>query len=252
MKDKDYDDELYELQIELVKFQKHVIKKDLKVCLVFEGRDAAGKDGTIKRFMEHLSPREAKVVALDKPSDKEIKSWYFQRYVQYLPSGGQIIFFNRSWYNRAGVERVMGFCTKKEYTLFMEEVGNFENLLIHSGIILLKYYLDISEDEQKERLESRRKDPLKQWKLSPVDQHAQKYWKEYSNARDEMFEKTSFVLAPWFVAHSDNKKTARINVMKHFLSRMDYPDKDEKYLDFDHNIICKYEPECHTKGWIAK
>ncbi|MDD5405721.1 MAG: polyphosphate kinase 2 [Sulfurovaceae bacterium] len=252
MKTKKYDEELYNLQVELVKFQKCVIKKDLKVCLIFEGRDASGKDGTIKRFMEHLSPREAKVVALNKPSDVETKSWYFQRYVPDLPSGGQIVFFNRSWYNRAGVEKVMGFCTKKEYELFMEEVGNFENLLTHSGIILFKYYLDISKKEQKERLESRKKDPLKQWKLSPVDNQAQKYWDEYSKARDEMFENTSFGFAPWFVVHSDDKKIVRINIMKHFLSNVDYPHKDEKYLKFDNSVICQYSQECHVKGLIAK
>ena len=252
MKDKDYKEELYNLQVELVKFQRHVIKKNLKVCLVFEGRDASGKDGTIKRFMEHLSPREARVVALDKPSDKETKSWYFQRYVPHLPSGGQIVFFNRSWYNRAGVEKVMGFCTKKEYSLFMEEVGSFEHLLTHSGIIMLKYYLDISKDEQQERLESRKNDPLKQWKISPIDEQAQKYWDDYSDARDEMLEKTSFEFTPWCVVHTDNKKTARINVMKHFLSKMDYPDKNEEYLEFDHNVICQYKPECYIKGLIAK
>ncbi|MDY0195928.1 MAG: polyphosphate kinase 2 [Sulfurovaceae bacterium] len=252
MKEKDYKEELYNLQVELVKFQRHVIKKNLKVCLVFEGRDASGKDGTIKRFMEHLSPREARVVALDKPSDKETKSWYFQRYVPHLPSGGHMVFFNRSWYNRAGVEKVMGFCTKKEYTLFMEEVGSFEHLLTHSGIILLKYYLDISKDEQKERLEDRKKDPLKQWKLSPIDDQAQKYWDEYSNARDEMLEKTSFAFAHWHVVHTDNKKTARINAMKHFLSKMDYPDKNEQYLDIDYSVICQYKPECYIKGLVAK
>ncbi|WP_456382432.1 polyphosphate kinase 2 [Hydrogenimonas sp.] len=248
---KAYKRELYRLQVELVKFQRHVIEKDLKVCVVFEGRDAAGKDGTIKRFTEHLSPREARTVALGKPSDRDRKSWYFQRYVPHLPSGGEIVFFNRSWYNRAGVEKVMGFCTKKEHRLFMKEVGSFEQMLTHSEMIFFKYYLDISKKEQKRRLEARRRDPLKQWKLSPIDRQAQKLWKEYSKARDEMFAKTSFVFAPWHVVHSDDKKTARINVMKHFLAHVEYPDKDEKLLFFDGDVVCEFDPVCYYKGLIS-
>ena len=251
MRKSDYKKELYRLQVELVKFQRHVIEKDLKVCVVFEGRDAAGKDGTIKRFTEHLSPREARTVALGKPSDRDRKSWYFQRYVPHLPVGGEIVFFNRSWYNRAGVERVMGFCTKKEYKAFMEEVGSFEQLLTHSGILFFKYYLDISKKEQKKRLEAREKDPLKQWKLSPIDRQAQKLWKAYSQARDEMFAKTSFVFAPWYVVHSDDKKTARINVMRHFLAHVDYPDKREKLLVYDTDVVCAFDPVCYEKGLIA-
>ncbi len=248
---KEYKKELYRLQVELVKFQRHVIEKDLKVCVVFEGRDAAGKDGTIKRFTEHLSPREARTVALGKPSDRDRKSWYFQRYVPHLPSGGEIVFFNRSWYNRAGVEKVMGFCTKKEYRLFMKEVGSFEQMLTHSEMIFFKYYLDISKKEQKKRLEERKRDPLKQWKLSPIDRQAQKLWKAYSEARDEMFTKTSFVFAPWHVVHSDDKKVARINAMKHFLAHVDYPDKEEKLLVFDTDIVCEFDPVCYEKGLIA-
>ncbi|WP_456451348.1 polyphosphate kinase 2 [Hydrogenimonas sp.] len=251
MKKKVYKKQLYELQVELVKFQRHVIEKELKVCVVFEGRDAAGKDGTIKRFTEHLSPREARVVALGKPSDRDRKSWYFQRYVPHLPVGGEIVFFNRSWYNRAGVERVMGFCTKKEYKAFMEEVGSFEQLLTHSGILFFKYYLDITKKEQKKRLEERKKDPLKQWKLSPIDRQAQKLWKAYSKARDEMFAKTSFVFAPWRIVHSDDKKTARINVMKHFLAHVDYPGKKEELLVYDTEVVCEFDPICYDKGLIA-
>ncbi len=251
MKKREYKKELYELQVELVKFQRHVINEDLKVCILFEGRDTAGKDGTIKRFTEHLSPRESRVFAPGKPSDKERKSWYFQRFVPPLPSGGEIVFFNRSWYNRAGVERVMGFCTKKEYRAFMDEVPSFEHMLTHSGMIFFKYYLDISKEEQKRRLEARRKDPLKQWKISPVDQKAQKLWKEYSKARDEMFAKTSFVFAPWYIVHTDDKKTARIHTMKHFLAHVDYPDKREELLVCDTDVVCEYDPICYEKGLIA-
>ena len=251
MKKSIYKKELYELQVELVKFQKYVIEKEIAVCLLFEGRDAAGKDGTIKRFTEHLSPREARTVALGKPSDKETKSWYFQRYVPHLPSEGEIVFFNRSWYNRAGVEKVMGFCTAKQYKTFMEEVGSFEQMLTHSDIRFFKYYLDISKKEQKKRLEARKTDPLKQWKLSPIDAKAQEKWKAYSKARDAMFNKTSFVYAPWYVVHTDDKKEARINVMKHFLSQNNYPDKREELLLYDHNIVCKFDPVCYDKGMIA-
>ncbi len=250
MKKKEYKKELYDLQIELVKFQKEIIKKHLKVCIVFEGRDTAGKDGTIKRFIEHLSPREARVVALGKPSDKDKSSWYFQRYVPHLPSGGEIVFFNRSWYNRAGVEKVMNFCTKKEYKNFMQEVGSFERLLVHSGILFIKYYLDISKNEQKKRLKSRKKDPLKQWKISPIDMQAQRYWDSYSKARNEMFDKTTFDFAPWFVVHSDEKKEARINIIKHFLSLMSYPAKNNDLLVYKNDIICKFEQKCYTKGLI--
>ncbi len=251
MKKKEYKKQLYNLQVQLVKFQRHVIEKDLKVCVIFEGRDAAGKDGTIKRFREHLSPREARVVALGKPSDRDKKSWYFQRYVPHLPSGGEIVFFNRSWYNRAGVEPVMGFCTEAEYRSFMEEVGSFEQMLVHSGMIFIKYYLDISKEEQKRRLEARKHDPLKQWKLSPIDMRAQKLWKKYSKYRDKMFEGTSFVFAPWHVVHSDDKKTARINAIKHFLSQVEYPEKDEKLLIYDNDVVCTFDPVCYEKGLIA-
>ena len=251
MKKKLYKKELYRLQVELVKFQKHVIKNNISVCMILEGRDAAGKDGTIKRFTEHLSPREARTVALGKPSDRDRISWYFQRYVPHLPSGGEIVFFNRSWYNRAGVEKVMGFCTEKEHRLFMEEVGSFEQMLTHSGIVFTKYYLDISKEEQKKRLKARKTDPLKQWKLSPIDARAQDLWDAYSKARDEMFAKTSFVFAPWHIVHTDDKKTARINIIKHFLSKMDYPDRDDKLLVCDPDIVCRFDPVCYEKGLVA-
>ncbi len=250
MTKKEYKEELYTLQVELVKFQKEVIAKDLKVCIVFEGRDTAGKDGMIKRFTEHLSPRDARTVALGKPSDTDKKSWYFQRYVPKLPIGGEMVFFNRSWYNRAGVEKVMNFCTQKEYNNFMKEVGNFEHLLVNAEMIFIKYYLDISKEEQAKRLQDRKKDPLKQWKLSPIDEQAQKYWKEYSEARDEMFNKTSFVFAPWYIIHSDDKKTARINAIKHFLSQVNYKDKNEKCLQFNRDVVCLFDDICYKKELI--
>ncbi len=245
-----YKKELYNLQVELVKFQKEVIKKNLKVCVVFEGRDAAGKDGIIKRFTEYLSPREARAVALGKPSDKDKKSWYFQRYVPHLPSGGEMVFFNRSWYNRAGVERVMKFCTKREYKDFIDEVGSFEHLLVHSGIIFIKYYLDISKKEQKKRFDDRKNDPLKHWKISPIDLQAQKYWKEYSRARNDMFDKTSFSFASWFIVHTDEKKEARINTIKHFLSMMEYSGKKDDILVYKNDIICQFDGKCYKKGLI--
>ncbi len=251
MKKSRYKKELYLLQIELVKFQREVIAKNLRVCVIFEGRDAAGKDGTIKRFTQHLSPRETRVVALGKPSDIDKKSWYFQRYVPHLPHGGEIVFFNRSWYNRAGVEKVMGFCTKEEYEKFMEEVPNFEHLLVHDGIGFVKYYLDISKEEQKKRLQERKNDPLKQWKISPIDQKAQKLWREYSLARDEMFARTHFAYAPWFVVRADDKRSARINTIKHFLSRQSYPEKNEELLLFDPKAVFEFDKSCYDKGLIA-
>jgi len=250
MDKKTYKKELYDLQVELVKFQRDVIANQKKVCLIFEGRDAAGKDGTIKRFTEHLSPRERRVVALGKPSDKDRMSWYFQRYVPHLPSGQEIVFFNRSWYNRAGVEKVFGFCTPEEHKLFMEEVGDFEHLLTRSKIVFFKYYLDISKEEQKKRLDARRNDPLKQWKISPLDEKAQEKWDAYSKARDEMFIKTDFVFAPWIVVHTDEKKEARINVMKHFLSQVAYEGKDESKLLYDNDIVFPFSAEALESGKI--
>ncbi len=247
---KSYKKQLYDLQVELVKFQKSVIAQEKKVCLLFEGRDAAGKDGTIKRFSAHLSPREMRVVALGKPSDRDRRSWYFQRYTPHLPAGGEIVFFNRSWYNRAGVEKVMGFCTPQEHALFMEEVGDFEHLLTKSKMLFFKYYLDISKEEQKRRLDARRHDPLKQWKISPIDKQAQKLWDAYSQARNEMFVKTDFVYAPWVVVHCDDKRTARINVMKHFLSEVEYEDKDESKLLYDPEVVFHFSKEALDRGMI--
>ncbi|PUE65779.1 polyphosphate kinase 2 [Arcobacter caeni] len=252
MKRKKYKKELYDLQIELVKFQKEVIEKDLKVCIIFEGRDTAGKDGIIKRFLQHLSPREVRSVALGIPSSRDKKSWYFQRYVPHLPSSQEIILFNRSWYNRAGVERVMNFCTDKELKCFFNEVSNFEQMLNHSGVIFFKYYLDISKDEQRLRLKDRKTDPLKQWKISPIDEKAEESWEKYSKARDDMFIRTSFAYAPWYVVNADDKREARINVIKHFLSNVEYAKKNEKLLAFDRDIVCKFDQICYEKGLIKK
>lgn len=252
MNKKKYKKELKELQIELVKFQKSVIADGKKVCFIFEGRDASGKDGTIKRFCEHLSPRDVRTVALGKPSNRDNDAWYFQRFVPHLPVSGEIVFFNRSWYNRSGVERVMGFCNEHEYEKFMEEVGDFEHLLTHDDMHFFKYYIDISKEEQNKRLEARKDNPLKQWKLSPIDQQSQKMWNEYSNARNTMFVKTDFVYAPWYIIHTNSKKRCRINTMKHFLSHVDYPEKDEKKLIYDSSIVFVFDSECHKQGLITR
>ncbi len=251
MNKESYKKELYFLQVELVKFQKSVIEKGQKVCILLEGRDAAGKDGTIKRFREHLSPREARTVALGAPSDREKDAWYFQRYVPHLPVAGEIVFFNRSWYNRAGVERVMQFCQKRDYHNFMNEVGGFEHLLTQAGLVFFKYYLDISKQEQKRRLRARRENPLKQWKISPIDEKAQAMWDAYSEARDAMFVKTSFVYAPWYIVHSDNKRTARINAIKHFLNHVDYKGKNGDVLIYDPSVVFEFDPACYEQDMVA-
>ena len=236
----EYKKELLKLQIELVKLQRHIISHKHKVLIIFEGRDAAGKDGTIKRIIEHMSPRETRVVALGKPSEKDKSSWYFQRYVAHLPSAGQIVLMNRSWYNRAGVERVMGFCTENEYEEFMDSVITFEQMLVKSGIQIIKYYLDISKDEQKKRLAERRDDPLKQWKISPIDEAAIDHWDDYTNARDEMFRRTDNDVTPWHIVRADHKKTARLNVIKHILSEVDCPGEGIVAPSADKNIILPY------------
>jgi polyphosphate kinase len=247
----DYDRSLYEAQVALVKLQKHVIKTDKKVLVIFEGRDAAGKDGTVKRIAEHLSPRETRVVALGKPTDRDTKSWYFQRWVQHLPASGEIVLFNRSWYNRAGVERVMGFCTDREYEEFMAAVPLFEQLLVHCGVTVFKYYLDISRKEQRARLKSRRADPLHQWKLSPLDQKALKHWKDYSRARNEMLARTHGVFAPWIVVRADDKKSARLNVIRDLLSRFEFEGKNEKAGLPDPNVVFLYHEDNLKNGMIA-
>jgi polyphosphate kinase 2 len=233
----DYDQELRLLQIELVKLQKSLIANGHQILVVLEGRDTAGKDGTIKAITEHLSPRETRVVALGKPSDVEIDQWYFQRYIAQLPKKGEFVLFNRSWYNRAGVEMVMGFCSKAQYATFLSTVNSLESILIQSDITVLKYYLDISKKEQKLRLESRENDPLKQWKISPIDQQAQKKWNAYSTYRNAMLLKTSTVEAPWTIVRANNKKEAHLNLIRHLLLQVNYAGKDKRLLKPNADIV---------------
>jgi hypothetical protein len=232
-----YDQELRLLQIELVKLQKSLIAKGDQLLVVLEGRDTAGKDGTIKAITEHLSPRETRVVALGKPSDVELDQWYFQRYIAQLPKRGEFVLFNRSWYNRAGVEMVMGFCSKAQYATFLSTVNSLESIFIQSGITVLKYYLDISKQEQKLRLESRENDPLKQWKISPIDQQAQKKWNAYSTYRNAMLLKTSTAEAPWTIVRANNKKEAHLNLIRHLLLRVNYTGKNKRQLKPNTDII---------------
>lgn len=246
-----YDEELYRLQVELVKLQRDIIANGRKLLIIVEGRDGAGKDGTIKRIIEHLSPRETRVVALSKPSDRETTQWYFQRYTPHLPAAGEIVIFNRSWYNRAGVERVMGFCTDDQYERFMDTVPMFEAMLINSGITLFKYFLDISHDEQKKRLADRRKDPLKQWKISPIDAVAQKHWHDYSLARDAMLSKTHSLAAPWSIGCANNKKVTRLNIIRDILNRIEYEGKKPKLTVPDREIVFNFDPIHLQSGKIA-
>ena len=239
-------------QIELVKLQRHVIDTDQKILVVLEGRDAAGKDGTIKRIVQHLSPREARVVALGKPSDRELKAWYFQRYVEHFPVGGEIVLFNRSWYNRAGVERVMKFCTQDEYEMFLKTVPTFEELLVHCGVTLVKYYLDISKEQQKERLKERRHDPLSHWKSSPIDDVAVKHWEEYSAARDEMLTRTHTMVAPWTIVRADDKPAARINLIRDLLTRLEFKGKDRHGDLPDPEIVFSFHMDAIGNGALAK
>jgi polyphosphate kinase 2 len=233
---------LHGLYIELVKLQKEIISSGLKLLVLLEGRDAAGKDGTVKRIIKHLSPRETRVVALGKPSDRETGEWYFQRYAEHLPARGEFVIFNRSWYNRAGVEHVMGFCGEKEYESFFTEVELFEKMLTHSGIILLKYYLDISRKEQERRLSDRKNDPLKQWKISPIDKEAQHHWIDYSEARNEMLRRTSFRHAPWFIADAEDKEGVHLALIAHLLSMVNYRHKEAKLLRKPHGLIYPATP----------
>ena len=220
-----YESELKQLQIELLKMQNHVKDTGLKVLMIFEGRDAAGKGGTIKRITEHLNPRGARVIALDKPSDVEKTQWYFQRYTQHLPSAGEIVLFDRSWYNRGGVEPVMGFCSQEEHKEFLHEVPEFEKMLVNSDIKIFKFYFSVSKDEQNRRFNKRKTDPLKQYKLSPVDEKSQGLWDKYTIAKYSMLLASHTEHAPWTIVRSDNKKKARINCIKHILHNIDYPNK---------------------------
>lgn len=246
-----YKDRLISLQIELVKLQRHFIRNNDKILVIFEGRDAAGKDGVIKRIVQHLSPRETRVVALGKPSDREQSSWYFQRYVPHLPAASELVLFNRSWYNRAGVERVMGFCTDAEYEEFMGSVVEFEDMLVRSGVKLLKYYLDIEREEQASRLAARKTDPLKQWKISPIDDQALVFWDQYSQARNQMLARTHSAVSPWTLVHANDKKQARINVISDMLSRLRYEGKDEALVKPDTCVVMAYDGDNPKANGLA-
>ncbi|MCV3271658.1 polyphosphate kinase 2 [Roseobacter sinensis] len=222
-----YEAEKAALQVELLKVQHWLHETEQKVVMLFEGRDAAGKGGTIKRFMEHLNPRQARVVALNKPTDEERGQWFFQRYIKHLPTSGEIVLYDRSWYNRAGVERVMEFCAPSEYLEFMRQTPEFERMLTRSGIRLFKYWFSVTRAEQRARFISRETDPLKQWKLSPIDRASLDKWDDYTEAKEAMFFYTDTADAPWTVIRSNDKKRARLNCMKHFLASFDYPGRDE-------------------------
>jgi len=221
-----YEKEKVQLQAELLKVQLWAQDTGQKFVILFEGRDAAGKGGTIKRFMEHLNPRFARVVALQKPSEVEKGQWFFQRYIEHLPTSGEMVFYDRSWYNRAGVERVMGFCKPNEYLEFMRQTPEFERMLVRSGIRLYKYWFSVTQEEQRRRFTARATDPLKRWKLSPIDKASLEKWDDYTEAKEAMFFYTDTADAPWTIVKSNDKKRARLNCMRHFLSTLDYPDKD--------------------------
>lgn len=234
---KTYEKQKYHLQVELLKLQHWVRETGQKVVIVFEGRDAAGKGGTIKRFMEHLNPRGAKVVALEKPSEQELGQWYFQRYVQHLPTQGEFVFFDRSWYNRAGVERVMGFCSDEQYQTFMRQVPDFEKHLIDSGVHLIKFWFSVSRDEQRRRFAQREAHPLKQWKLSPIDMASLDKWDDYTLAKETMFYNTDNAESPWIVIKSDCKKRARLNAMRYVLHKLPYDNKNKEQIGYVDPLI---------------
>ena len=236
-----YDDEKYLLQVELLKFQYWTQDVGGRHVILFEGRDAAGKGGTIKRFTEHLNPRAAHVVALTKPTEKERGEWYFQRYIEHLPTAGDMTLFDRSWYNRAGVERVMGFCTDAEYELFMDQAPMFEKMLVEAGITLTKFWFSVTPHEQRTRFAIRQIDPVRQWKLSPMDLESLDKWEKYTEAKEEMFRRTDTDWAPWTTIKSNDKKRARINAMRFFLDQFDYADKDT-------SIVYPADPKIVRRG----
>jgi polyphosphate kinase 2 len=243
-----YESELAQLQLALVRYQQHAMTNGDKVLIIFEGRDAAGKDGTIKRMTEHLSIRATRVMALPKPTDIESSQWYFQRYVPHLPAAGEIVIFNRSWYNRAGVERVMEFATRKQQETFLRDVPHFEEMLVESGLQLIKIWLDISRKEQAERLKDRREDPLKALKSSPLDDVAQEKWADYSAARDEMLTRTHSVAAPWYCVVTDKKKTARLNVMRHVVRTIAPKDITQNVAKPDNKVLFPFEIGAIAEG----
>ena len=237
-----YEQELEKLQIELVKLQRTVQMEGRRLAIVFEGRDAAGKGGTIRRFIEHLNPRSARVVALPKPSDLQRGQWYFQRYAEQLPNPGEMVFFDRSWYNRAVVEPVMGFCTKKEYRVFLQQVPEFEHMLYEDNLELVKFWFSISKEEQAERFDSRRNNPLKQWKISPVDEEAQEHWDLYTKYKDAMFSRTHTSYSPWVIVKANDKKKARLESIRHVLSVLEYEGKESPrtHLSPDPEVVLRY------------
>jgi polyphosphate kinase 2 len=243
LKTQDYLQLIMPLHVELLKMQNWVKEEGKRILVINEGRDAAGKGGTIKRFVEHMNPRGCRVVALDKPSDREKNSWYFQRYVAHLPSAGEVVLFDRSWYNRAMVERVMHFCGKEEVKEFLRSVPELERMLIRADIDMTKFYYSVSKDEQARRFSKRTHDPLRQWKLSPVDQESQDKWEDYTQAKEDMFFFTSTADSPWVIIKSDDKKRARINAIRFLLSKMDYPDKREELLKYDTRIVRTVDQE---------
>jgi polyphosphate kinase 2 len=242
LKKKFYEKELAKLQLELVKLQEWIKHEGLRVVVLFEGRDAAGKGGAIKRIIQRLNPRVCRVVALAKPTDRDKNQWYFQRYVPHLPAAGEMVLFDRSWYNRAGVEHVMGFCTDEEYQEFFRSCPEFERMIMRSGIILIKYWFSISDDEQEKRFQARLEDPTKRWKLSPMDVEARSRWVDYSKAKDEMFKYTDTKHSPWYVVEGDDKKRARLNCISHLLSMIPYKDLTPEPI--------KLPPRQKNKGYI--
>ena len=240
LNDAEYAKELRRLQIELVKLEEWIKHEGLKVVVLFEGRDAAGKGGVIKRITECLNPRVCRVVALGVPTEREKTQWYFQRYVPHLPAAGEMVLFDRSWYNRAGVERVMGFCTEADYLEFMHSCPEFERMLVRSGIILLKYWFSVSDEEQERRFQARIKDPTKRWKLSPMDLESRRRWVEYSKAKDDMFSYTDVKQAPWYVVNADNKECARLNCMHHLLSMIPYKDLTPEPIKLPERVRSAY------------
>jgi polyphosphate kinase 2 len=252
MSEEKYGHTLRRLQIELVKTQIWAMGERRKVVVVFEGRDAAGKDGAIRRVTEHLSSRNTRAVALPKPSEREQGEWYFQRYARYLPSAGEWVLFNRSWYNRAGVERVMGFSTPAEQEQFLTDAPGFERMLVESGAVLIKYWLDVSREEQHLRLKARRSDPLKKLKISAMDAEAEKRFDAYTKARDEMLSRTHTPIAPWVCVRADDKKAARLNVLRHLLHTLNYPRLDRKTALPDGAVLFPFEPEALEDGRLAR
>ena len=245
---KDYEEQKFQLQAELLKLQAWVKKSRQRVIILFEGRDAAGKGGTIKRFMEHMNPRGARVVALEKPGDVERGQWYFQRYIQHLPTAGEIVLFDRSWYNRAGVERVMGFCSQADYEEFLRQAPEFERHLVRSGIHLIKFWFSVSRDEQRRRFKERKNHPLKQWKLSPIDMASLDKWDEYTRAKEAMFFHTDTADSPWMVIKSDDKKRARLNAMRYVLHSLPYNGKEPERLGAMDGLLVGRANIIHERG----